>query len=224
MYIVARERLQIMFDDEGEKWAHFRDLAEIMEKAPRQEPPEGFTERVMARLPEGKATVVRRFSFRRPFGTPAFTTDLTLGFRRPVTKTECAFYFFLTGFAHLILAFVLFLGMIDLYGNVAGSSWIRVQPFIVFFLAVWFFIFGILLWRWRLAGLKAARIATFIYLEIVMINGALPLIKFGSQWFLLPFWGLTASCMIIGGYLALALQRNFERETIKIETVVRLGT
>lgn len=211
-----------MFTDEEEKLARFRHLAEIMEKAPRQEPPEGFTARVMARLPEGKATV-RRFSFQRPFGIPAFTTDMTLGFRRPVTKTECAYYFFLTGFAHLILAFVLFLGMRALYGNVAGSSWIRVQPFIVFFLSVWFFIFSILLRR-RLAGLKAARIAIFIYLEIVVINGALPLIKFGSQWFLLPFWGLTASCMIIGGYLALALQRNRERETMKIETVVRWGT
>ena len=212
-----------MFNDEGAKWAHFRDLTEIMEKAPQQESPEGFTARVMARLPEGKATV-RRFSFGWPFGMPAFTTDMTLGFRRPVTKTECAFYFFLTGFAHLILAFVLFLGMRALYGNVVGSSWIRIQPFIVFFLAVWFFTFSILLWRRRLAGLKAARIAIFIYLEIVVINGALPLIKFGSQWFLLPFWGLTASCMIIGGYLALALQRNRERETMKIETVVRWGT
>lgn len=212
-----------MFNDEGGKWERFRDLAEIMERAPRQEPPEGFTARVMARLPEGKATV-RRFSFQRPFGFPAFTTDLPFGFRRPLQKKECAFYFFLTGFAHLILAFVLFLGMRALYDNVAGSSWIRVQPFIVFFLAVWFFTFSILLWRRRPAGLKAARIAIFIYLEIVVINGALPLIKFGSQWFLLPFWGLTATCMIIGGYLALALQRNWERETMKIETVARWGT
>lgn len=211
-----------MFTNEEEKLARFRGLAEIMEKAPRQEPPEGFTASVMARLPEGKATA-RRFSFRRPFGIPAFTTDLPFGFRRPMQKTECAFYFFLTGFAHLILAFVLFLGMRALYGNVAGSSWIRVQPFVVFFLAVWFFIFSILLWRRRLAGLKAARIATFIYLEIVMINGALPLIKFGSQWFLLPFWGLTASCMIIGGYLALALQSNFNGGAMKIATVKGWG-
>jgi hypothetical protein len=215
--------LRIMFIDEEEKLARFRDLTEIMEKALRQESPEGFTARVMARLPEGTAAV-RRFSFRGLFRTPVFTADLTLSFRRPVTKTECAYYFFLTGFAHLILAFVLFLGMKALYGNVDGSSWIRVQPFVVFFLSVWFFIFSILLWRRRLAGLKAARIATLIYLEIIMINGALPLIKFGSQWFLLPFWGLTASCMIIGGYLALALQRNWERETMKIDTVVRWGT
>ncbi len=209
-----------MFNDEGKKWAHFRDLAEIMEKTPLQEPPEGFTARVMARLPEGKATV-RRFSFLRVLGIPAFTTDLPFGFRRPMQKTECAYYFFLTGFAHLILAFVLFLGMRALLGNVAGSSWIRVQPFVVFFLAVWFFTFSVLLWRRHPAGLKAARIAIFIYLEIIVINGALPLIKFGKQLFLLPFWGLTASCLIIGGYLALTLQRNWERDTMKIGTFKR---
>lgn len=209
-----------MFNDEEEKLARFRDLTEIMEKAPRQEPPEGFTARVMARLPEGKGDV-RRFLFLRPFWTPAFTIYLTRGFRPPVTKTECAFYFFLTGFFYLVLGFVLFLGMRDLSGDVAGSSWLRVQPFIGFFLALWFFAFSILLRGRRPVGLKAARIAVFIYLEIVMINGALPLMKFGSQWFLLPFWGLTAGCMIIGGYLALALQSNWERETIKIEGVAR---
>jgi len=111
--------------------------------------------------------------------------------------------------------------MKDLYGDVVGLGWLRVQPFIVLFLAGWFFIFGILLWRRHLAGLKAARIAIFIYLEIIVINGALPLIKFGKQLFLLPFWGLTVSCLIVGGYLALTLQRNFDRETMKIGTFKR---
>ena len=42
-----------MFTEEEKKWAYFfRDLMEIMEKAPRQEPPEGFTARVMERLPK----------------------------------------------------------------------------------------------------------------------------------------------------------------------------
>jgi hypothetical protein len=187
--IVAKEMLRIMFAGEEEKWARFRVLTEIMEKVPRQEPPEGFTARVMARLPEGKGTV-RRFSFLRPFWTPAFATYLTRGLQLPVMKTECAFYFFLTGFFYLVLGFVLFLGMRDFSGDVAGSSWLRVQPFIGFFLALWFFAFSILLRGRRPAGLKAARITVFIYLEIILVNGALPLIKFGSQWYLLPFWGV----------------------------------
>jgi hypothetical protein len=98
-----------------------------------------------------------------------------------------------------------------------------VQPFVGFFLALWFFVFSVLLRGRRPAGLKAARIAVFIYLEIILVNGALPLIKFGSQWYLLPFWGLTAGCMIIGGYLALALQSNFKRGAVKIATIKGWG-
>jgi len=204
--------------EEGKKWEDFRDLTELMEKAPRQEPPEGFTAMVMARLPEGQETV-QGFSFRRPFWTPALATYLNRSLQLPVTKTECAFYFFLTGFFYLVLGFVLFLGMRNLSGDVAGSSWLRVQPFIGFFLAFWFFAFSILLrGRWP-ASLTAARIAVFIYLEIILVNGALPLIKFGSQWYLLPFWGLTGGCIIIGGYLVLALQGNFNGGALKIATV-----
>jgi hypothetical protein len=214
--------LRIMFTEEEEKWARFRDLTETMEKAPRQEPPEGFTTMVLARLPEGKGTV-RRFLFLRPFWTPALATYLTSGLKLPMTNTEFAFCFFLTGFFYLVLGFVLFLGMRDFSGDVAGSSWLHVQPFIGFFLALWFFAFSVLLRGRRPAGLKAARIAVFIYLEIILVNGALPLIKFGSQWYLLPFWGLTAGCMIIGGYLALALQNNFNGGAVKIATVKGWG-
>jgi hypothetical protein len=150
-------------------------------------------------------------------------TYLTRGLKLPVTKTEFAFYFFLTGFFYLVLGFVLFLGMRDFSGDVAGSSWLHVQPFVGFFLALWFFVFSVLLRGRRPAGLKAARIAVFIYLEIILVNGALPLIKFGSQWYLLPFWGLTAGCMIIGGYLALALQSNFNGGAVKIATIKGWG-
>jgi len=212
-----------MVNGEEEQWEQFRNLTEIMEKTPRQEPPEGFTAMVMARLPEGKGAV-RGFSRWRPIWMPALTALLNRLFPMPATKTECAFSFFLTGFFYLVLAFVLFLGMRDLSGDIAGSSWLRVQPFIGFFLAFWFFAFSILLrGRWP-AGLTAARIAVFIYLEIILINGALPLIRFGSQWYLFPFWGLTAGCMIIGGYLAVALQGNVNRGAVKIVAVEGWGT
>ena len=212
-----------MVNGEEEKWEQFRDLTEIMEKTPRQEPPDGFTAIVMARLPEGKGAV-RGFSFWRPSWNQAPTAYLSSLFRLPATKTECAFSFFLAGVFYLVLAFVLFLGMRNLSGDIAGSSWLRVQPFIGFFLALWFFAFSILLrGRWS-ASLTAARIAVFIYLEIILINGMLPLIKFGSQWYLLPFWGLTAGCMIIGGYLAVALQSNLKGGSIIMATAKRWGT
>ncbi len=124
----------------------------------------------------------------------------------------------MAGIAHLTLALVLYLGMRDIYGNIAGSSWMRIQPGIVFFLAIWLIVIGLLLWRRPAAGLKVARIAVFIYLEIIIINAALPLLKFGKQLFLLPFWGLTATCLVVGGYLALMLQRKFYPADLKKRT------
>ncbi len=199
------------------------DLTRIMERNPRLGPPAGFTARVMARLP-GMEAAVPWLSLPWLFRAQALPTGQTFGFRRPAAKAECAFYLFLTGFSHLILAVVLFWGMKDLSGDVAGSSWIRLQPYIVSFLSGWLFISGVALWRGHRAGLAAARIAIVIYLEIVIINGALPLVKFGSQWFLLPFWVLTASGMIIGGSLALALRGGLSRKTMKIGTIARLET
>ena len=128
-----------MFTKEEKKWVYFfRDLTEIMEQAPRQKPPEGFTARVMERLPKGKGAV-QRFSFWRSFWTPVLATYISRSLQLPATKSECAFYFFLTGFFYLVLAFVLFLWIRDLSGDVTGSSWLRVQPFIGFFLVLWFF-------------------------------------------------------------------------------------
>ena len=192
----------------------FTDITEIIRKSPAVDPPVDFTFRVMgqiAGMEPVQHSVYKDFLMKpRQFSIHPFTA-----IKDGATREECFFYFILTGFAHLILASVLFLGIRDIYGNITGSTWLMIQPFIVLFLAVWFFIFGFLLLRWRIAGLTAARIAIFIYLEIVIINGVMPLIKFGSQFFLLPFWGLTASCMIIGGYLALTLQKIFDPYAMK---------
>ncbi|OIP88076.1 MAG: hypothetical protein AUK26_14510 [Syntrophaceae bacterium CG2_30_58_14] len=198
----------------------FKDITDLIRNTPSVRPPGDFTRRVMGRI-AGRERI-RILSIKEFLTRPRrLGIGPVAAIRGSASGEECFFYFILTGFAHLTLAFVLFLGMKDLYGDVVGLGWLRVQPFIVLFLAGWFFIFGILLWRRHLAGLKAARIAIFIYLEIIVINGALPLIKFGKQLFLLPFWGLTVSCLIVGGYLALTLQRNFDRETMKIGTFKR---
>ena len=192
----------------------FTYITEIIRKSPAVDPPVDFTHRIMGRI--AGLEPVQPFAF-KDFLTMSrpFSIHPVIAIRDGATREECFFYFILTGFAHLILALVLFLGIRDHYGSIIGSTWLMIQPFIVLFLSVLFFIFGFLLLRWQIAGLTAARIAIFIYLEIVIINGVMPLIKFGNQFFLLPFWGLTASCMIIGGYLALTLQKTLDPYALK---------
>jgi hypothetical protein len=170
LYILLKEMLRIMFTDEEEKSARFRDLTEIMEKAPQQESPEGFTARVMARLPEGKATV-RRFSFRRPFGIPAFTTDLTLGFRHPVTKTECAFYFLLTGFFYFVLGVILMIGLKRLTAGLPVAGWLEIQPVFSLLAALCLMALGVALYMDGDAAVRAARIGAMVYAGFVILNG-----------------------------------------------------
>jgi hypothetical protein len=195
----------------------YQEITEKISKLPVVQPPEALTLQVMQKIADQQ---------RRPFYCLRdYLTKPRLSGTNPVGAAkngaagqEIFLYFIMAGIAHLTLALVLFLGMRDIYGNITGSSWMRIQPGIVFFLAIWLISIGLLLWRRPAAGLKAARIAVFIYLEIILINAALPLLKFGKQLFLLPFWGLTATCLVVGGYLALMLQRKFYPANMKKRT------
>lgn len=168
-----------MHDEEKEKWDRFRDLTEIMRSAPRQAPPESFTARIMARLPEGKPAV-RHLSWRRLVHDPAFTTKLTFDFRGPVTKAECAFYFLLTGFFYLVLGFILMVGMQRLAG-LLHPAWLTLQPLFGLLLAVGLAGLGFLLYTDGRGAIRIARIGTALYAALVLLNGSI-----GALWTQLP--------------------------------------
>lgn len=159
-----------MFNDEEEKLARFRDLTEIMAKAPRQETPEGFTARVMSRLPEGEATVPR-LSFRRLFRMPVFATDLTFGFRRPVAKTECAFYFLLIGFFYFVLGIILMIGLKPMTASLPVTGWLGIQPAFSLLTALCLIAIGVGLYLDGDRAVWVARIGTLLYAVLVILNG-----------------------------------------------------
>ncbi|MEI7636483.1 MAG: hypothetical protein WCJ37_04205 [Syntrophus sp. (in: bacteria)] len=206
-----------MFTDEEEKLARFRDLTEIMAKAPRKKTPEGFTAQVMARLPEGKGAV-RIFSFLRPFWTPVFTTDLTLGFRRPVTKTECAFYFFLTGFFYLVLGFIMMFGLQRLTAGLPVSGWLEIQPVFSLLAALCLIALGVALYMDGDAAIRVARIGTMLYAAVVILNGwtgaistHVPAAVFFSTTF-------AAAGVVMAAFLGIAVDR-YAPETISSQGV-----
>jgi hypothetical protein len=203
-----------MFTDEEEEPARFRDLAEIMGNAPRQDPPEGFTARVMARLTE-EAAPVRRFSFQRFFQTPAFTTDL--GFRRPVTKAECAFYFLLTGFFYLVLGFIMMLGL-QRFPGLLHPGWLSVQPLFILLLALGLAALGFVLFTDSHAAIRVARIGTVLYAALVLLNGSI-----GAFWTQLPVAVFFAAIFSLTGlgmaaFLGIAVDR-YTPETITSQEV-----
>jgi len=157
-----------MFKDEKE-WERFRDLTGIMENTSPKQPTESFTAKIMARLPEEK--VARpRFFLKQLFGNSAFATNLNLGFRSPVTKTECSFYFFLTGFFYLVLGLILMLGL-SLSGGLSYPEWLTMQPLIGLLLAVELIAMGIAVYTNGESAIRFARVGMILYAVLVILNG-----------------------------------------------------
>lgn len=147
-----------------------QDIINLIKSKPSIEPPADFTVRVMARLPEEMETV-RRFSFRRPFRTTAFTTDMTFGFRRPVSKTECAFYFLLTGFFYFVLGVILMIGLKRLTAGLPVAGWLEIQPVFSLLAALCLMALGVALYMDGDAAVRAARIGVTVYAGFVILNG-----------------------------------------------------
>ena len=156
-----------MFKDEEKKWESFRDLTGIMENIPPKQPPEGFTMKIMARLPEEKATFWQLL-LRQLFGNSAFATKLNIGFRNPVTKTECSFYFLLTGFFYLVLGLILMLG---LPGGLHHPEWLTIQPLIGLLLAAELITLGIAVYTNGESSVRFVRIGVVFYAILIILNG-----------------------------------------------------
>jgi hypothetical protein len=158
-----------MLKNEEEKWARFRDLTEIMEKASKQLPPENFTMKFMARLPEEKVTSWQ-ILLRQLLGNSAFPTNLNIGFRNPVTKKECAFYFLLTGFFYLVLGSILMLGL-PLSMGLHHPEWLAIQPLVGLLLAAELIALGIALYMNGESAISFTRVGMVLYAILIILNG-----------------------------------------------------
>lgn len=158
-----------MFKDEEKKWEHFRDLTGIMGNVPPKQPPEGFTMKIMARLPEEKATH-RQLLFRQLFSNSVFATNLNTGFRNAVTKTECSFYFLLTGFFYLILGLIMMLGL-PLPEGFYHPEWLTIQPLIGLLLAAELIALGIAVYANGESAVRFVRIGVLLYAILIILNG-----------------------------------------------------
>jgi hypothetical protein len=194
-----------MQNEEEKRWARFENLTEIMKNAPRQEPPEGFTARVMARVPNGKP-VARHSLWPRIAHDPVFTTALNLGFRGAVTKSECAFYFLLTGFFYLVLGCIMMFGL-QRFAGLVQPAWLSLQPLFGIVLAIGLSALGFLLYTDGRGALRAARIGTALYAVLVFLNGSI-----GALWAQLPvalFFAVifSATGLAMAAFLGIAVGR-----------------
>ncbi len=151
-------------------FSKFDDLIQLMEKTPRVAPPADFTRKVMTRLSEEKIPA-GRFSFLRMLRVPILATNLAGGFRRPVARTECAFYFMLTGFFSLVLGLILISGLQKLTVATPVAGWLTMQPLFSLIAALGLLTLGAAIYLDGIVAFRIARLALLFYAIMVIVNG-----------------------------------------------------
>ena len=184
-----------------------KDIIDIIKSTPSIQPPDDFTARVMARLPEQDAGLL--FKLKR-----ALTAQAGDGFNfgwagkiGAVSKTECSFYFFITGFFYLIIGIVAMTGFKEISSGMAAIDWIRLQPHLALGTAIWLLALGMVLMMDGSAAIKIARYGTLFYIFFAVFNGILmrPYLHIPyAGVFVIGFVGTSA---LMGVMLALAVQK-----------------
>ncbi len=182
-------------------------IEDIMSTSTAVEPADDFTARVMATVMEAKPGFYHRvwniLASRR-----SFTLDPMRALHGGVSSDEIFLYFSMVAFAYLILAAVLFIGLKNTDSVSLISPLFLVQPWISLFLACGLGFAGFMARKMNI-GIRLARIAAFIYIEIVVINGVLMFIELKPILFLMPLIITMVSISVgLGIFLAAACNRQ----------------
>jgi hypothetical protein len=188
----------------------FEDIIGMIKNNPLMQPPENLTQLVMQKLPEHRPMNFQekaKYIFLKRY---KFSLNPEKALNGEASLSECMVYFFLLGFAHLILAAILFWGFRDLNDNYQVVIWLRLQPQIVFSLTCCLIIAGSALMIKRF-GLRLSLIASLIYTAIVSLNGFLLIIGINGFIFRLPIFGLVGTTFFLGVFLVLMIQKQLAK-------------
>ena len=184
-----------------------QDIINLIKSTPAIQPPEDFTPRVMASVMQERAgAYTRAWNF---LAAPReFTLDPIKALRTGISREEMSLYFLLVAFAHLTLAVVLYVGLKNsgFKTNDAGAllpPLLLLQPGLSLSLAGWLGFWGFLLKKNSQSGIRGARFASLLYIEVVVISGALLLMELSQV--LIPVVAVMVSISLVAGiFLALS--------------------
>jgi hypothetical protein len=184
----------------------FADIIEKMKKQKTIDPPASFTDSVMRRLPDRYPGILFAVAsvFHHLYNqalVPAGEQSNTL------TRRECSFYFFITGFFYLIIGIILMIGLQEIDSSMMAMVWIKLQPHLTIGAAIWFLALGAVLKTGGSRGMKIAKYGTLFYIFIAVVNGT-----FMRLFLHFPFSGMfivgfVATNAFMGILLALAIQK-----------------
>jgi hypothetical protein len=163
--IAAGDSLQ-----ETNRWKELDGIARMMRAEPAVETPAGLEGRVMALVRAQRTSwykVVGEFLLQ----PRAASVDPLKALRSPVSGEECSFYFIMVGVFYAVLSVVLMIGFHVLGTTLSPPGWVRWQPQIALVTALCMAAMGFYLLKDGKVALRTARIVTFVYMGVALLNG-----------------------------------------------------
>ena len=191
----------------NEELSKYKSLIKLMEATPEVNVSEGFTEKVMGRLPELDQGVWARVkhSLLNPLWPgiqSRWAQILSVSNRR-----ECSFCFFITGYFYLIMGIVMMAGFKAIGPSMSSMEWIKLQPHLTIGAAIWLLALGMVLMMEGSTAIKIAKYGTWFYIFFTVFNGILMWDYLHLPYAGVPLLGFEAMSVFMGVMLALAVQK-----------------
>lgn len=183
-----------------------QDIIDRIKSTPSIQPPASFTDNVILRLPDKYPGILPAVgSFLNQLYNSALEPD---GDRASgLTRRECSFYFFITGFFYLIIGIVILLGLSGVSGDGPLTKWSLVQPLMIIIASFWLSGLGGMLFISDRISMEVAKIATMIYILSVILCGSVVVMLYRMPVLMLS----TVILAISGVVMGLLLHQNVSR-------------
>ena len=183
-----------------------QDIINRIKSTPVMQPPAAFTDIVMRRLPDRYPGILYAAG---PFLNQLYNQALAPDGDQAggLSRRECSFYFFITGFFYLIIGIVLIIGFQGISTGMVATEWIKLQPHLTIGAALWLLALGVVLMLDGSAGVKAARYGTLIYVFFAVVNGILMRSYLNVPFAGVLIIGFVAASAFMGVMLAQAVKK-----------------
>jgi hypothetical protein len=198
-------------DEMNDNISEYKHLVSMMTSAPKVPAPKGFTQNVMGRLPAGHGIWSMIGNVLPGILQEGAQSVWERGIRVP-SKTECSFYFFITGFFYLIMALVLMAGFKAVLSGSAAKDWIELQPYVTLGAALWLIAIGSLLMLDGRTAIRIARYGSLLFIFFAVFNGVLMRTHLHIPDAGIFIVGFAATSTIMGGMLAFAVNKMETRQ------------
>lgn len=175
-----------------------KHIIDLISKMPTVQTPDDFTPRVMEAVRQTRGGAFG--SVHQFFSSPrVFASDSIRAMSTGINNEKRCLNFLLLGFAHSVLAIILFLGLDKVEMETVISPLFVIPPWVSLFLAVWLGFWGYFLKRNPKTGINWARFAALVYMEIAVISGVLLMMQFKGTLLLIPFFATAVGLSVAAG-------------------------